>query len=1074
MSSSLIVLRRRRRRASARSQPRQRLILGALAMLLIAVAGLAGTGAVAAAVVYNHFAAELPAAEQVEELTLTSFETTKIYDRTGQHLLWEVMDPYGGDRTMIPLHDIAVYARDATVALEDKTFYTNPGGINVEGILRAAWNNLRGLPVQGGSSITAQLVRNVTMTPEERFSISYSRKIKEAILSLELTRRYPGLEGRDRILEWYLNTVYYGNHAYGIEAAAKVYFAKHAKDLTLAEAAMLAAIPQWPALNPIDNPSEAKARQLKALEAMVAERYITPQQAEEAARAPLEPVRREETQIKAPHFVLYVVDVLAERYGRRAVYGGGLRVITSLDLDLQTECEKIVREHVTAWAPEHKARNAAAVVIRPSTGEVLAMVGSVDFHDKSIDGQVNMAVEPRQPGSSFKPYTYAAAFEQGYAPASLFYDVRTAFPDPPFVPYVPENFDRLFHGPMPLRTALACSYNVPAVSLMYRIGLDSALEMAHRLGITTLRDRRNYGLSLTLGGGEVSLLDHTYAYSVLANNGVMAGVPVPPQRREPGYRELDPVSVLRVTDARGKVLDEFKGPTVKEVLSPQVAYLLTHILSDNKARTPAYGPNSALLLSRPAAAKTGTTNNYVDAWTMGYNPQLSVGVWMGNSDRTPMQAMWGGRGPAPIWHDIMEYALKPLPEVSFVEPPGMKWVVVDAESGMLPGPHTRSTVKELFIEGREPTVEDTLHKAFSICKASGRLATSFCPSDQVEEQVFAVYPTEVRDWVRNANVPQPPTTYCDQHGPNLRASDCSITAPHIYQALKGTVQITGNARVGGFREYVVEYGQGLEPKEWVQIGGTHYHTVDNGVLEHWDASQLNGLYTLRLTVRGHGDRQVTIPVTVDNTRPKVKIIHPDDQAVYVKETDEYINIQAEATDNMAMDRVEYFVDGQKVGESRVAPYSLAYTLVMTDARQSILPPTPDMEPGEFTLVEDGQAVTWLKSVEGERVTYVREVGAGEAVSRTVIIRDSHGITFTIPSGWGAIWAQGEYTETHKLHVVAYDAAGNEQKSDPVVVYVMHKRPDKDKEGEPLPTPAANRDQVTGWLPPPQRSRRWYG
>ena len=273
------------------------------------------------------------------------------------------------------------------------------------------------------------------------------------------------------------------------------------------------------------------------------------------------------------------------------------------------------------------------------------------------------------------------------------------------------------------------------------------------------------------------LLDHTYAYSVFANGGVMAGVPVPPERREPGYRELDPVCILRVTDGRGRLLDEFRGPTVKDVLSPQVAYLITNILSDNAARTPAYGANSPLLLSRPAAAKTGTTNNYVDAWTMGYNPQIAVGVWVGNSDYTAMDAMWGGRGAAPIWHDIMEYALKPLPVVDFTEPPGIEWVTVDAESGLLPGPYTRSTVKEVFIAGHQPTTVDNMHREFAICRASGKLATNYCPLEEIERQVFTLYPPQASDWVRLTNQPQPPTEYCDVHGPNLRAAEASITAP---------------------------------------------------------------------------------------------------------------------------------------------------------------------------------------------------------------------------------------------------------------------------------------------------------
>lgn len=1049
------VIRRSRQRARRRSGHWLELLVAAVALLGVSSAVLVAAGTAAVLGVYSYFARDLPTPEQIEEMTLSSFETTKIYDRSGQHLLWEVIDPQQGDRTIVPLSDIPVHMRNATIALEDRTFYTNPGGINFEGLARAVWNNLRGEQIQGGSSITAQLVRNVAMDPEERFAISYERKIKEAILSIELTRRYPGLEGRDRILEWYLNTVSYGKNAIGVEAAAKLYFGKHAKDLTLAEAAMLAAVPQYPAMNPIDNPDAARQRQALALQAMVNERYITPEEAEAAKNAPLgQPKPAEKLKIEAPHFVMYLLQVLEERYGRRAVYGGGLRVISTLDYDLQKQAEEIVKKNISGWAEEHQARNAAAVVIRPNTGEILAMVGSVDFEDKSIDGQVNMATSPRQPGSSFKPYTYAAAFEQGYAPATVVYDVRTAFPLEGAAPYEPENFDMTFHGPMMLRNALACSYNIPAVWLLDRIGIDSAVEMAHRMGITTLRDEQ-FGLALTLGAGKVTLLDHTYAYSVFANGGIMAGTPVPEHRRQPGFRELDPVSILKVTDGRGQVLDEFLGPTYREVISPQVAYLITNILSDNRARTPAYGPESPLLLSRPAAAKTGTTNSYVDAWTMGYNPQLAVGVWMGNSDYTPMTSMWGGRGAAPIWHDIMEAGLKDLPKVDFVEPPGIKWVTVDADSGLLPGPLTQRTVREPFIEGREPKARDNLHKGFAICKETGKLATPYCPADQLEHKVFPVYPSAVNEWLRTTNRPQPPSEYCDVHGPNLRASDASITSPRIFQSVKGVVQITGNARIPGFREYQLEFGEGLQPSQWFPIGGTHGNAVDNGVLENWDTASLaNGLYTLRLTVRGSGDRQVTVPVTVDAEKPRIRIIHPEDREVYVKELDDYALLQVEAFDNMGIARVEYFVDNQPVGESRLAPFSLTWTLTMSDSRRAAIPPVPQFS-GELRGEENGQPSVWRKTVRGTTTIYTHEVGQhtegsddpDEGISRTTIIFDQNGRTVVTPSGWGSYYGKDEdgqdiYREVHSIYAVAYDAAGNKSKSEPVIIYVEHRRPKK--------------------------------
>ena len=768
MPPTLIIRRRseERRHGGQKVTRVVQILLAALTFLGLAIAGFTAGSMAAFIGAYAYFARDLPLPEQIEERVLTSFQTTRIYDRTGQHLLYEVISPQGGDRTIVPLSDIPIYLRQATIALEDRTFYTNPGGVNVEGIARAFWNNLHGLPVQGGSSITAQLVRNVVMPPEERYALSYERKIKEAILSFELTQRYPGREGRDRILEWYLNTVYYGSNAYGVEAAAKVYFGKHAKDLTLAEATMLANIPQFPAKNPIDNPQDAKARQGLTLKAMVEQGYITAQEAEEAYRTQLPaPPPRNGVKIEAPHFVMYVLKALEERYGKRAVYGGGLKVITTLDYDLQNTVQNIITTTVRGWPASANAHNAASVVIRPTTGEILAMVGSVDYFDASIDGQCNMAVEPRQPGSSFKPYTYAAAFEQGYNPATMVEDKRTAFGQPFAAPYVPENFDRSYHGSMPLRRALACSYNIPAVILLNRIGIDSAVDMAHRLGITTIRDRNSIGLSVTLGAAEVPLVDHTYGFSVFANHGVMAGVPVPPQRKEPGYRELDPVCILEVTDGQGRVLDDFLGPVRKQVLDPQVAYQIWSVLSDNAARTPAFGPVNALVASRPAAAKTGTTNENWDCWTMGFNPQVTVGVWVGNADRSPMGSWYGAIAAAPIWNQIMEQCFKSLAPVDYIQPPNMKWVEVDLETGALPG-SGKTRVKDVFAEGWEPVSNKKVHMDIAICKASGKLATPDCPPDEVEHRGYDLYPTANGQWVRSLKDPQPPTEYCDVHKPH--------------------------------------------------------------------------------------------------------------------------------------------------------------------------------------------------------------------------------------------------------------------------------------------------------------------
>lgn len=913
--------------------------------------------------VYAVYAQELPSPEEVQRRSVETFETTRIYDRTGEHLLYEIVPAEGGRRTWVPLSRISEDLRNGTIAVEDKTFYTNPGGINVEGVLRAAWGIVRGEYAGGGSSIHQQLVRNVIMTAEERMQRSYVRKVKEMVLAFELSRRYPGIEGKQEVLEWYLNNIFYGHHAYGIEAAAQTYFGKSAADLSLAEAAMLVPLGNAPALNPIDCPEEAKKRQEIVLDEMYVQGYITAEEAWAAKQEPLV-IAPPGFDIEAPHFVLYVRDRLEAEYGSEVVYGGGLSVITSIDLETQAKAEEVVREGISELRDTHNAHNAAMVVLDAKTAEIKAMVGSVDYNDESIDGQVNMAISPRQPGSSFKPFTYATAFAEGYTPATMVMDVRSSFPDPPNpAPYVPENYSRTFHGPILLRRALACSYNVPAVAMAYKVGTDKIVSTARAMGITTL-DEAHYGLSLTLGGAEVKLLDMVYAFNVFANGGTMYGVPVVSERVDPGERRLDPVSILKVTDAHGRVLYEHKSLHRQEVLRPEVSFLITDILSDNKARVPAFGYDNVLELEeRPVAAKTGTTNDYHDGWTIGYTPQYVVGVWVGNSDYEEMQRASGVRTAGPMWNKMMRYLHEGLPVENFQRPPGLVTAVVDGVSGKLPTQYSPWRKQEIFIEGTVPTEEDDVHRPFRICNQSGKLATAYCPPDQVEEVVFEIYPPGAEDWVREQGVPQPPEAHCEVHGPSLANSDVAIIEPTLFEPVGKVLPVVGNSRPGGLEKYWLEYGEGMNPQSWVRIGAEHSHSVDNGLLENWDTQGLNGLYTLRLSAAAGGNvHRASVPVLVDNISPTVDIILPEPDQVFVLDEDEWINIQVDAQDNTSMDRVDFHLDDRTLGHSTVAPYTLRWMLVMSD---------------------------------------------------TVAM-----------------------TETHSIHVTAYDKAGNKMESEPFDVHVI--------------------------------------
>ena len=1037
------LLQRRRRKPSS-------VLKWASALLLVMVLSsilLAGLGFGAAFAVYAYYSKQLPSAEEISHSAISSFKTTRVYDRTGQHLLYEIVPPDEGSRTIVPLHQIPAHLRYATIALEDRTFYENPAGINVEGLIRAAVNNLRGLPIQGGSSITQLLIRNVVMTPEERFERSYARKVKEVILAYELTRRFPGIEGKDQILEWYLNTVSYG-FPNGVEAAAEYYFGKHVWEVDLAEAAMLAHLPNAPALNPIDNPEAAKARQELVLDQMYLQGYITAEDAWAAKQKQLALVSKE-YDITAPHFVMYVRRLLQERYSSELVYRGGLRVITTLDLELHNEAERVAREYIATFVEKHQVHNAAVVVIDPQTGEILTMVGSLDYFDSAIAGQVNVATSERQPGSSFKPFTYVTAFAQGYTPATMIMDVRTSFPDYPNPPYVPENSDRKFHGPVLLRSALGNSLNVPAVAMLYRAGVQNVLDTAHRMGINTLNGEF-YGLSLTLGGGEVTLLDLTYAYGVFANNGVMAGEPVPPEDLKPGFRELNPVSILRIEDAQGNVIYEYTEPQRQEVLRPQLAYLITDILSDRSARTITFAWDSPISLSPNVAVKTGTTTDYRDAWTIGYTPQVVVGVWVGNSDNTSMLNMPGSRGAGPIWRGVMEWLLNRLPETKFRQPDGLERVEVDATSGLLPTGYSPKKVRELFMQGTAPTDYDNVHRPFRVCQVSGKLATAFCPPETVAEQVYDIYPPDAGDWVRESQIPQPPAAYCDLHGPSATTVDLAITSPALYAHIAGIIPILGNARPGDFRLYKLQYGKGVNPSQWIPIGGDHYDRVDNNVLEYWDVSQMpDGLYTLELgMVEGSGNyRSARIQVVVDNKPPAVEIVHPLEGAVYTLESDEWVNIQVDAIDNYAMDRVEFFLDGQQIGYSTVAPFTKKWTIALTGTVPSLI-----LDP----LVISSTAVITTEELYIESQTLFD----GKVITVTRAITDMHVITATaaLTTGFGVISDTWGYTETHLIHVIGFDAAGNKTESEKVRIFTIHK-PKEEKKETPTPAPV-------GMLGPP--------
>ncbi|HLD27627.1 MAG TPA: transglycosylase domain-containing protein, partial [Patescibacteria group bacterium] len=553
---------------------------------------------------------DLPDPNKLSERSVA--QSTKIYDRTGEHLLYDIHGEQ--QRTLIKLTDIPDYAVKATLTLEDQQFYKHKG-FNLWGMFRGViLQTLSGRRAQGGSTLTQQLVKNAILGDER----SVLRKLKELILAYQLERKY----SKDEILQMYFNEIPYGSTAYGLEAAASLYFGKSAKDLTLAEATILAALPQRPTyFSPNgSHVDELINRQHYCLDQMIKFGHITEEQAQTAKEEKLN-FKNRVAGIEAPHFVFFVKELLSEKYGDTLIEQGGFKIISSLDYDLQKKAEIIIKEQAEKNLENFDAGNAALVAIDVKTGQILAMVGSKDFFDEEIDGQVNVATSPRQPGSSFKPIVYAAAFNRGFVPESVIYDLETVFPvfDGN---YTPHNYDLKEHGPVSLRTALAGSLNVPAVKMIYLAGIDNVLNLADQLDYTTLKDRSRFGLSLVLGGGEVKLLEHANAYATFARDG----------------KKMQYEAVLKLEDNEGKVLEEYKKPYMQTALEPDIARMINDILSDNNARSFIFGASNYLTLGdRPAAAKTGTTNDYHDAWTIGYTPQLAVGVWVGNSNNDEMK-----------------------------------------------------------------------------------------------------------------------------------------------------------------------------------------------------------------------------------------------------------------------------------------------------------------------------------------------------------------------------------------------------------------------------------------------------
>lgn len=821
---------------------------------------------------YFRIASDLPSVDDLRQRA-SQFETTRIYDRNG-NLIYEILDPNAGRRTYTSLENISPYVIASTIAVEDKDFYTNPG-FDPWGIMRALWQNYTsGEVVSGASTITQQLARTLILSPEERSQITTRRKAREIVLAAEITRKF----SKDEILELYLNEIYYGNIAYGIQAAAETYFNTTADQLNLAQATFLAGLPQSPAIYDIFTNREATLLRhqdvLNLVYQLSQERgCIDINQSSvpicvtlnEAVAASQEIERysfaRRPVNMPFPHWVNFIRAQLEAQFDPQTIYRSGFRVYTTLDPELQTYAQSAVKAQVDQLQG-NDATGGALVALKPSSGEILAMVGSPDFFNEENDGQVNMAVAPRQPGSSIKPLTYTAAFEKGWTPATLIWDVPSEFPpsgnpDDTRDPYKPVNYDGKFHGPVLARTALGSSYNVPAVKVLDFVGIydnpdtpekEGLIAFAERMGITTFT-REDYGLALTLGGGDVSLLELTGAFAIFANGG----------ERQP------PFAITRIEDHDGELVFEHQ-PQGEQVIRADHAYLISDILSDNSARTPAFGSNSVLRLPFAVAVKTGTTNDFRDNWTLGYTPDLAVGVWIGNADYTPMRNISGVTGAAPLWSDVMQWEINRSfggNPSNFVRSDTVEDHTICTISGTKPSGRCPSEKTEIFVQGQPPLPEtEDLWREIEIDTWTNLRAGSAC-SEFTEQKLtlnvnekwakeWITDKQEGRSWAEGLGFKDPiiftPTREC-------RGDDPRPTI--VFVGLNDGMNVTSSpldiyavvSATKNFDRFRLQYGVGNNPSKWVTLMTSDDEVNQPEKLITWDVYEADAArITLRIYV----------------------------------------------------------------------------------------------------------------------------------------------------------------------------------------------------------------------------------
>jgi membrane carboxypeptidase/penicillin-binding protein len=897
---------------------------------------------------------------QIEPPDGIFLQPTRLYDRSGQHLLRTLQNPGSGERSFLSLppalrrdqawqvsaqdrKEIKAYLPaeivDATLAINEPNFWNSPG-FSVYGL------------ISGSSPTLAQrLVKDLLLQDETH---GLRRNLRERLLAAQLTSVY----GRDKVLEWYLNSTQYGDLIYGVDSAAQVYFDKPADELTLAQAALIAAIDHAPALNPHNSPALAIERQQQTLKAMEKAGFISQQELDQALAEHLI-FREVVTQPADPFypFTELILDELYERLGAERLERGGLTIKTTLDYDLQiqvscaasiqvarmeaTQPEDIFPDLVDCEAArllptlpldsyaEPGSLAAEVVVLDVRTGQILALAG--DYSSNRY--RLGQSIHPS--GSIITPFIYLTAFTRGMGPASLVWDIPLETNEPSLT-----SDHSIYHGPVSLRTAFSNDYWSPVIQILRQVGSESVWRTSQQLGLTSLDVQEIEDLlraNQKFSGAGTSLLEIGHAYSVFANRGVLAGQVVDPDNGSHSLQPIKPLSVLEVMDIQGRRWMSCEEQTLncslqaRPVVSPQLAYLVTDILSDEPARWASMGHPNALEIGRPAGAKPGRVEDGEQAWTAGFTPQITTVVWFGKpaSAQHSLPDNVAASSASALWHAVVQYANRELSPQSWAMPPGISRIETCYPSGLLTTNNCPTVGVEIFLEGNEPTSQDDLYRVFQVNRETGLLATVFTPPELVENQVYLVVPPNAVEWAQASGLPTPPNTYDAVPASSTRQADIQISSPAMFSHVSGKVSIRGSAGGEGFEYYRIQIGRGLYPREWIQIGESRRSSVQDGILAEWDVQGLSGLYAVQLLVVTKDQEVKTsiIQVTVDNTPPEVLITRPIDKQRFIGEQDQIIILQASAQDEISLQKVEFYIDDRLVSTLMQPPYTVSWSAV---------------------------------------------------------------------------------------------------------------------------------------------------